>query len=76
MSRPDLAQQLVIEERRANVARLYLQGRTQWSIAREVGVDQAQISRDLAAMREEWKASRIADTETDRLNALARIEAT
>jgi Helix-turn-helix domain len=40
-----------IDERRAIVARLHAEGKTQREIAAEVGVDHATVSRDLAALR-------------------------
>jgi len=50
-----------IEHRRTQVAELYLKGRTQVEIARELGVSQATISSDLKAMKKEWKEARVRD---------------
>lgn len=47
---------LALLERRKRVAESYLRGQTQWEIARAEKVDQKQISRDLAKIRDEWKA--------------------
>lgn len=47
-------QQLSLLERRKSVAKRYLQGQTQWEIARAFEVDQKTISNDLKAIRREW----------------------
>lgn len=44
-----------IETRRAKVMALYSKGITQDEIAKELGVDQATVSRDLQEMRKESK---------------------
>jgi hypothetical protein len=69
------AEALKIAQRRAAVAELYLQGRYQWEIALVVQVDQATISRDLKAIRAEWKASALRDFDEAREQELARIDA-
>ncbi len=50
-----------IEQRRQQVADLYLKGSTQAQIARQLGVAQSTVSADLKAIRREWRDSRIRD---------------
>src|SRR3990172_478112 len=49
-----------LAKRRVQVAALYHARKTQEEIADALGVDQAQISRDLAALRETWKQQAVA----------------
>ncbi len=65
---------LQVQQRRKTVARLYLQHRTQWEIAREVGVNQATVSRDLKAIQAEWQKERLEDFLQAKLRELARID--
>jgi predicted transcriptional regulator len=44
-------------DRRVEIAEMYLKGRRQSEIAQELGTTQATISRNLAAVREEWLKS-------------------
>src|SRR5687768_9134407 len=74
MARPTPAEQLLIVARRERVAAAYLRGRTQVEIAAAEGVDQKQISRDLAAVREEWKARQAAAFEERLGEELAKID--
>lgn len=66
---------LEIAKRRARVAELYLQGKYQWEIGDEVGVTQATVSTDLAAIRAMWKASAVRDFDEAKEKELARIDA-
>jgi predicted transcriptional regulator len=50
-----------IEQRRRQIATLYLKGTPQAEIARELGVSQGTVSSDLKAIRREWRDSRIRD---------------
>ena len=52
---------LEIQERRARVARLYLQKELQRDIAETLGIDKSTVSRDLKAIREAWRASALID---------------
>jgi hypothetical protein len=65
---------LQVQQRRTTVARLYLQQRTQGEIAREVGVDQGTICRDLKAIQTEWQRQRLDDFHHGKLRELARID--
>jgi hypothetical protein len=66
--------QLQVQQRRATVARLYLQQRTQGEIAHEVGVNQGTVSRDLKAIQAEWQRQRLDDFHHAKLRELARID--
>lgn len=66
--------ELAILERRKNVAQRYVRGQTQWEIARAFEVDQATISRDLAAIQAEWLSQAVLDVGTVRARELARID--
>ena len=63
-------------ERQAKVAEFYLQGWSQLKIAAEVGSAQSTISRDLKAIREEWRKSRIRDFEEAIAIQLEKIDLT
>lgn len=51
--------QAVIDERRQTIARLYVQGYTQFAIAKVVGLCQQTISTELVSIRKEWLESRL-----------------
>jgi hypothetical protein len=73
MPRPS-AKKLAALARRERVAAGYLRGQTQSALAVAEGVDQGTVSRDLAAVREEWK-SRAAEAFAERVaEELARID--
>jgi transcriptional regulator with XRE-family HTH domain len=63
------------DRRRRDVTRLYLQGLTQAEIARRVGVSQQQVSRDLEAVRDEWRADTRADAAALRAREVAKLDA-
>lgn len=63
-----------IAERRQKVAHLYLRGLTQIAISFEVGVTQAQVSRDLTTIQQWWKDKAIEDTEKRKAVELAKID--
>lgn len=64
----------VLEARRLRVMQLYFQGKTQWEMAQEVGVDRGTISRDLAAFREQWRARHQETWDQHIQDELARID--
>lgn len=64
-----------VQERRSRVAEMYLRGKMQTEIAAEFGVNVAQISRDLKAIRQEWLKSRVCDFDTLKTEELAKINA-
>lgn len=63
-----------IVQRRATVARLYLQGLFQSEIAKQVDVTQQQVSLDLVAVREAWLNSAIVDFNNRKSEELAKID--
>jgi hypothetical protein len=65
---------LELDQRRAAVAALYLQGRYQWEIGQALGIDQGTVSRDLKAIRERWKASALRDFDALKARELERID--
>ena len=59
--------------RRGRVMGLYLKGWRQSAIAEQIGVNKATLSRDLDAIRQEWREERVDDF-TDKLTLeLTRI---
>ena len=62
------------EAQRTRIAGLYLEGRTQAEIAAVVGLSQQQISRDLKAIRKEWKNARIRDYNLAQEEQLQRVD--
>jgi hypothetical protein len=68
------AEELRIEARRLKVAELYLHGtRCLSQIARELGVDKAQISRDFEQIRKLWRERYIEDWDAAKHEELAKI---
>jgi hypothetical protein len=68
------AEELRIESRRLKVAELYLHGTRSFSqLAREVGVDKAQISRDFKHIRKLWRQTYVEDWNAAKDEELARI---
>jgi hypothetical protein len=66
--------QLQRQSRKADVARLYLQGLTLWQIAQEVKVSQNTICKDLEQIRLEWLQSSLRDFDQRKAEELARLE--
>lgn len=60
--------------RRKRVASAYLEGKSQLEIAEAEGVNQATISRDLSALREEWLQSSLMEFNQLKARELARID--
>ena len=70
------AQQTVqIADRRRRVAALVLARARQKDIARQEKVSPATICTDVAALHREWKAARVADTDTQRVREEAALDA-
>lgn len=65
---------LELEERRTEVARLYVQGLTQHEICKRFGVSQPTISHDLKRIREAWRNSAIRDFDALRDEQLAKVD--
>lgn len=64
----------VIARRRQEVAERYLRGEYQTTIAAALNIDQAQVSRDLKALRELWLASAVRDFDAAKAQELAKID--
>lgn len=62
------------EERRRLVSDMYRRGVLQTDIAKEVGIDQATVSRDLKAIRAEWLESRVRDFDAAKEVELQKID--
>lgn len=60
--------------RRERVSRLYLARKSQWDIAVELGVDQATVSRDIAALQKQWKEASLTALDELKAQELARID--
>lgn len=67
------AKKASMQERRKQVADLYLKGMSQWEIAIKVGVSQPTVSTDLTDIMAEWKAERIIGYDDVMAKELARI---
>ena len=65
---------LLILARRQRVAGAYLHGQSQWEIAQEEGVDHSTVSRDLAAIRQDWRASAVMDLDAKFDEELAKLD--
>jgi hypothetical protein len=72
--RPTSSDRLLILARRKRVADAYLSGRIQFEIAREEGVDHSTISRDLAAIRKDWRESALMDLDAKFDEELAKLD--
>lgn len=62
------------EEQLANVARLYLLGKTQYEVAAEVGISQGQVCYDLKIIRQRWLDSSLQDFNELKAKELAKID--
>lgn len=63
-----------LHDRRKQVAQMYLQGKTQWDIARAISVSQSLVCQDLKAIREQWLASMLQDFDEKKAQELAKID--
>lgn len=63
-----------LAKRRQEVAERYLRGEYQTTIADALGIDQAQVSRDLKALRSMWLSSAIRDFDAAKAQELAKID--
>ena len=68
------AKELALRHRRKQVAALYLRGQSQRDIAQQLGVHQAQVSRDLKVLHQEWRASALQDFDARKARELAKID--
>lgn len=63
-----------VADRRQRVAAMYLEGRTQWAISRQLKAGIATVNRDLDAIRQEWLHSAMCDYNARKSQELARID--
>ena len=66
--------QTSIAQRRARVADWYCSGKTVYAIAELAGVHHATVTRDLAAIRQQWRDSAVRDFDAARAVELAKID--
>jgi hypothetical protein len=63
-----------IRDRRL-IASLYLKGEYQSDIAAQVGISQGQVSKELAVLQADWRASTLIDINEAKARELAKIDA-
>lgn len=71
------ARKTEIQQRRKQIAELYVQGWTQMAIAEKLNIGQPTVSLDLQKLQKEWRESRIRDFDTVReleIQKLDRLE--
>lgn len=61
-------------DRRRQVAELYLYGKSQWEICRELKICQGTVSNDLAAIRKEWLHLMLRDFDARKSEELAKLD--
>jgi hypothetical protein len=59
---------------RARVVQLYIQGKSQWEIARAVGIPRAHVAREISVIRQKWLASQIRDWDELKSVELMKID--
>jgi predicted transcriptional regulator len=59
---------------RTRIAALYLSGHTQQEIAKEIGITQQTVSRDIKVLQDEWKERSSQDIETWKAGELAYLQ--
>jgi len=64
----------IVDERRKRVAELYLSGKWQSEIGKELGVTQQQISHDLQILRRLWQQSALINIDKIKAKELAKID--
>jgi len=64
-----------VTARRAEIARLYLQGLTGLEISEKVNVSPSQVSRDLAAINKTWQSETLQDISEKKARDLAELTA-
>ncbi len=74
MSSRTKAQLIAIETRRNRVASLYCEGKPQSEIAKLVAASEPTISRDIAAIKTEWRTQRADEVQSRLFAELAKID--
>jgi len=63
-----------ISRDRRRIAKMYLRGELQADIAKDTGLTESMVSRDLKALQDEWRASSLIDIDEAKAKELARID--
>jgi len=63
----------VVQERRATISRLFLEGMTGQDIAQRVEISESQVSRDLKAISTAWQESALQDISEKKARDLAEL---
>ncbi len=74
MTKRTAIQQFSADERKNKAAELYLQGYSQFNMSKLLGISQTTLSKDLAVVREEWLAERVADYDHKMLRELTALD--
>jgi len=74
MAKSKTQRDMTIEQRRTEVARLYLRGRSQQQIADEIGVVRKTVWSDIQEIRKEWQEERLSDAEALINRELAKLD--
>lgn len=64
----------LIQQRRATISRLFLEGMTGREIAQHVNVSESQVSRDLKAISKAWRESALRDIDQKKARDLAEMD--
>ncbi len=62
------------EEGLAKLSRLYLTGRTQTEIGKQLGISQGQVSKDLRTLQKRWQVASVAAIDEAKARELAKID--
>lgn len=63
-----------VQQRRAIISRLFLEGVTGQEIAQHVGISESQVSRDLKAISKAWQESALQDISEKKARDLAELD--
>ena len=62
-----------IEDNRRDITRLYLRGKTQAEIAKELEISRAMVAYDLGAIQNRWKRETVRDLDADKVQELEKL---
>jgi Homeodomain-like domain len=74
MARLDKREEMILTKRRMEIARMYLQGRSQVEIAEKLNVTPPVVYKDLAIIRDEWVDRAMMDFDHRKAEELARLD--
>jgi len=63
-----------LQDRRTEIAALYVKGYFQFEIAEALGITAAQVNRDLKSIQAEWAETRVEDLQLAKQKELAKLE--